>query len=56
MFNVDINELFQGSKMKIEIIQKENEESDNSILNGVILVITDKNIVDELLNLVKNKI
>lgn len=56
IFDVDIKDLFQDSDSKIEIIQHHNEGKETSILNGAILIITDKNSVEDLVKVIKNKL
>lgn len=49
--------MFHDSDPKIEIIQNNhNEGKETSILNGAILIITDKNSVEDLVNAIKNKL
>ncbi|WP_294288153.1 helix-turn-helix transcriptional regulator [uncultured Chryseobacterium sp.] len=57
IFKVEIKDLFLDSDPKIEIIQNNHSEGkETSILNGAILIITDKNSVEDLVNVIKNKL
>lgn len=57
VFKVEIKDLFHDSDPKIEIIQNNhNKGKETSILNGAILIITDKNSVEDLVNVIKNKL
>lgn len=56
IFGVGIEKLFENSReMKLKITQTHNEGKDNSFLNGAIIVLTDKASVEEIVNLVKDK-
>ena len=50
IFDVDIKDLFQDSKSNIQNINQENK--DNSI-NGVVFVLTDKENIDRLTEILK---
>lgn len=52
IFGVDINDLFQDSKRNINIHQENKENNDNSI-NGVVFVLTDKESIDRLAEVLK---
>lgn len=56
IFNVEIKDLYEIPKTNIEINQAHNEGKDNSLLNGAILIITDKDSIDDFLNIIKNKL
>ena len=56
IFGVEIKDLFDNNKTNIDITQNHNEGKDNSILNGAILIITDKQSVNELVKVIKDKI
>ncbi|MBB4805012.1 transcriptional regulator with XRE-family HTH domain [Chryseobacterium defluvii] len=56
IFDVEIKDLFHDLDSKIEIIQQHNEGKDSSLLNGAILIITDKNSVEDLIKVIKNKL
>jgi len=48
MLNVRIEELFNSEKGNIQIFQKHIEGKDNSLLNGAIIILTDKDAVTKL--------
>ena len=52
IFDVDIKDLFQDSKRHIKVSQ---ENKDNSI-NGVVFVLTDKESVNKLAEILKNNL
>lgn len=56
LLGVKIQDLFRSEAKDINIIQEHNEGKDNSILNGAIIILTDKDAVDKLVNLIKDKI
>lgn len=53
IFNVEIKDLFEDSKSNINIQQENKENKDNSI-NGLIFVLSDKNSVEKLVEILKN--
>jgi transcriptional regulator with XRE-family HTH domain len=55
IFDVEIKDLFEEAKTNIEITQTHNEGKDNSLLNGAILIITDKQSVEDLMDVIKSK-
>ncbi len=42
--------------LKLKSFNNHNEGKETSILNGAILIITDKNSVEDLVNVIKNKL
>lgn len=52
IFNVEIKELFSDSKSSIQINQESKENKDNSI-NGVVFVLTDKESINRLAEVLK---
>ncbi|WP_312769535.1 helix-turn-helix transcriptional regulator [Epilithonimonas sp.] len=52
IFDVEIKELFSDSKSSIQINQESKENKDNSI-NGVVFVLTDKESIDRLAEVLK---
>ncbi len=54
IFEVEIKDLFDNAKTNIEIKQEIKENHDNSV-NGIILILTDKQSVDELVKVIKDK-
>lgn len=57
LLGVSIEDLFEPSKSNnINITQQHNEGKDNSILNGAIIVITDKDAVSKLAEVIKGNI
>ena len=55
LFNVEIGELFREKSSDI-IINQHNTENKDSSINGVILLVTDKEVVDQLVDLIKEKV
>jgi len=52
--NVDINDLFREKPAKIIINQQNTDNKDNSI-NGIVILLTDKSAVDQLIEVVKER-
>lgn len=52
IFDVEIKDLFSDSKSNIQINQENKENKDNSI-NGVVFVLTDKESVNKLAEILK---
>jgi transcriptional regulator with XRE-family HTH domain len=55
VFNVEINELFREKPSEIIINQQNTDNKDNSI-NGIILLLTDKESVNKLVEILKNRL
>lgn len=53
-FNVEISEFFRESKSEIIINQQNSDNKDNSI-NGIILLLTDKEAVNQLVEIMKER-
>lgn len=57
LFGVNIEDLFSLDKgTSINITQQHNEGKDNSILNGTVIVITDKDAIYKLTEVIKDNI
>ncbi len=57
LFDVTIEDLFTPEKdNSVSITQKHNEGKDNSILNGAVIVITDKEAIYKLAEVIKENI
>ncbi|MBX2949287.1 MAG: helix-turn-helix transcriptional regulator [Crocinitomicaceae bacterium] len=57
LFGVNIEDLFSSDKStNVSITQQHNEGKDNSILNGAIIVITDKDAVYKLAEVIQENI
>ena len=56
LFNVEIGELFREKSSDIIINQHNTDNKDNSINNSIILLVTDKEIVDQLVGLIREKV
>ena len=54
IFNVEIGELFREKSSDIIINQHNTDNKDNSV-NGVILLVTDKEVVNQLVDLIKDR-
>jgi transcriptional regulator with XRE-family HTH domain len=55
LFNIEIGELFREKSSDIIINQHNTDNKENSI-NGVILLLTDKEMMNQLVNLVKKRV
>lgn len=55
IFEVEIKELFEDSVQKIEISQTNTDNKDNSI-NGLVFVLSDKESVEKLVDVLKKNI
>jgi hypothetical protein len=54
---VNIEELFNPDKRNgVSIIQNHNEGKDNSILNGAVIVLTNKEAVSKLVDLINESV
>jgi len=53
-FDVEISELFQRKSSEIIITQNNSDNKDSSV-NGIIVILNDKEAVNELANLIKEK-
>ncbi|MCL2329412.1 MAG: helix-turn-helix domain-containing protein [Bacteroidetes bacterium] len=53
--HVEINDLFKNKSGDIVINQHNSDNKDNSINNGIVLLLTDKEAVNELVNVIKDK-
>ena len=57
LLNVNIAELFSHEKDDgVHITSKHNEGKDNSILNGAVIVITDKDAIAKLSDIIKENL
>ena len=56
LFNVEIGELFREKSSDIIINQHNSDNKDNSVNNSIILLVTDKEVVDQLVGLIKEKV
>lgn len=54
IFNVEIQDLFKESNSSIKIHQENNDNKDNSINNSIVLVVPDKESVNQLVEVLKN--
>ncbi len=54
IFDVEISELFQEKNSNIVVNQNNTDNKDNSV-NGIVLVLTDKEAVNELVTVLKDK-
>ncbi len=55
IFNVEISELFQEKTSKVVVNQTNTDNKEHSI-NGIVLVLTDKEAVNELVEVLKDKL
>jgi len=55
LFNVEIGEFFREKSSDIIINQHNTDNKENSI-NGIVLLLTDKEVMDQLVNLVKERV
>lgn len=55
-FGVEIQELFRESNSNINITQLHNEGKDNSTFNGAIIILTDKENVNSLLEALQSQL
>ena len=56
ILEVEIGELFRSPISKIDIIQNHNEAKENSLLNGAIIIITDKEAINDIVSIVKQNL
>jgi len=54
--HVEIGDLFQKTESKIVINQHNTDNKDTSINNGVVLLLTDKEAIDQLVEIVKSQL
>jgi transcriptional regulator with XRE-family HTH domain len=54
-FKVDINDLFKDNSSKIVITQNNTDNKDNSINNSIIVLLNDKEAVDEIVKIIKRR-
>ena len=55
-FNVDIKDLFKDNSSKIVITQNNtNKDNKENSVNGIIVLINDKEAVDEIVNIIKRR-
>lgn len=54
IFNVEISELFKEQASKIVVNQNNTDNKENSV-NGIVLVLTDKEAVNQLVEVLKDK-
>jgi len=55
LFNIEIGELFREKSSEIIINQHNTDNKDGSV-NGIILLLTDKEVVDQLVDVLKGKV
>jgi transcriptional regulator with XRE-family HTH domain len=53
--HVEINDLFREKSSKIVINQHNTDNKDNSVNNGIVLLLTDKESVNQLVEIMKEK-
>ena len=56
IFDIEIKELFSDSKSNIQINQENKENKEDSIINGVVFVLTDKERIDRLAEVLKTNL
>lgn len=55
IFNVDIQDLFKESNTSLKIHQENRKNKDNSINNSIVLVVPDKESINQLAEVLKKK-
>jgi len=55
-FKVEINDLFSDKSDRIVINQHNTDNKDSSVNNGIVILLTDKEAVNELVNVLKGRI
>ncbi len=55
IFNVEIGELFREKSSEI-VINQQNSDNKDSSLNGIIILLTEKEIMDDLVDTLKGRI
>ena len=55
LFNVEVGELFREKSSDIIINQHNTDNKDNSVNNSLILLVTDKEVVNQLVDLIKER-
>ena len=56
LFNVEIGELFREKTSDIIINQHNSDYKDSSVNNSIVLFVTDKEVVDQLVDLIKGRV
>lgn len=56
ILGIEIKDLFGSDSSKIEIVQNNSDNKDNSINNALVFVINDKDSVEKLVDFLKDKI
>ncbi len=55
IFNVEISELFRSESSKV-VVNQTNADNKEYSINGIVLVLTDKNSVNQLVEVLKNRL
>ena len=54
-FNVKIEDLFKENASNIVITQNNSDNKDNSVVNGISVLLHDKEAMDEIVNVIKKR-